>query len=185
MVHYWDLIESYEAAVAEASKVFTLPADSVTGAQVAKWLILIDGQVTAALNLGIRLDAVATANYRMASTRQVLTTGVVTDIAGGLLTQANILDNTALGVALAQFTGKVEIQLNKTAGGTYTSVLLQSDMNALQGNGYHQISSGIGPNIATLDTLVSIEVRADASSWLIGTRIELYGLRRVAYGSAP
>jgi len=174
------LIEAFTAGGAGASKVFNLPTAYDAGSEITEWLLVIDGSVTAALELRMRINGSGAAQYRSWGSRQIATTGAVTDLTTGIVAYNLLVDATALDAANLFFMGEVKLQVQNTGAPTGNYASMRSYFFT-QGSAsqFSQVMTGISDALAVQETITSIEILTSTSTWRAGTRFWLYGIKRV------
>jgi len=173
-VHFWALLGDYEAAIAEGSHVFNFPA--IDFDDDSKLVLVVDGNASAALDLQLRINTLATAIY--------FTDG--RKIAGGVETLIDLNGQTFIrllgGIAINQdFAGICEILLPKAGAGAND----QPHTISTFGSGLPEQDQVLGLMTTSQASITDVEVLTSTSTWPAGTRMTLYRVQRVPYQVVP
>jgi len=162
----WDLIETYEAAVAESSHVFSFAAIDFDADSFL--VITIDGVATATFILQMRFNTIATANY---DTHGSSIIGVVQTFINSVNQTSFELMSSADVIANRLINGMSKIFLEKGSTGLNWPSCI---------NDYGSSPAIHSQGLLTTDTasLTDIEILTSTSTWKIGTRITLYRVNR-------
>jgi len=178
-VHLWnqeDSVYNYDAAIAEASHVFTFTTP-INWENYSALIAILDMQCdVASLELQARINAVATGNYLAWGFRSD-GAPALTAIATGNVTQARLATATILG-ANEEFAGILIIQPDRFSD----MYIGHSDIANRDFTQTEKID--FRTNIGGHPTITSLEIRA-TNNWTADSRIELYRIARTPYESVP
>lgn len=163
------VIGDYEAAIAEASHSFTFTA--VDFDDDSEVMIIIDGSVTAAAAIQVRINSEAGASYFQDGRR--IASGVETLIDQNSENEFDVCSATMLQNGGDGFFAVIKISFNKSGTLDRPRIISESVGGSVLAN--EQVSGMF--NVATA-TLTDIVMRTSTSTWDIGTRITVYKLSR-------
>lgn len=175
------LIESYVATIAEASKVFTIPAAFQSPSDVSAWILYITGSnITVTSMISLQINGLVTALYDEVGSRQLKSTGVITNVSlGNRIDWSLFTQNTP--IAECPYSGYVIITLPVNSGATrdQNPQAVSEFIVPTTGTEFNRESMWHSKqdNVTTLIT--EIRLLATASNWNIGTRASLYAIMKV------
>jgi len=164
----WGIIETYEAAIAESSHVFTFAA--IDFDNFSELVLVLDAVATAAQNIQIRINTDATANYDTHGKR--IFAGADTFVNQTNATSGILVSSNVLGANNNNSNSVIVITLAKgSTGADFPQWTAYTSGEA----GELELLGGV----LTIDSadISSIEVRGSAN-WKIGTRATLYRVAR-------
>jgi len=162
----WDLIETYEASIAEGSKTFTFT--EITFDDDSELVLVMDGAVTASLALEIAVNGDTTTNYFTDGRRISAGTETIIDINSAEFW--TVASTSILGIANQNFFGNIRFMRSKAL-----TLDRPNMISEFIGAGQEQVSC----QLTSVETgISSIEVNTSTSTWGIGTRFSLYRVRR-------
>jgi len=176
-------VATYVATVAEASKVFSIPAAFQDGANISHYLVTFDGSVNPAstMELRFRINGISSALYYSWGYRRLQSTGVETATTIAAVTAGVIADTTTLPAQDVTFVGSLYIATaNTTPQFNDRQVNAWSDVMGVNGSGAQRVFQRMSHNHSVTlanDLITSIEILASVN-WTIGTRITLYAYKR-------
>lgn len=163
-----EILDNHVAAGAEATYTFT-PASALLFATYSEIWVVIEGAATAALALQMQLNGDTAANYSENGYRiNAAPAQVILQNLGQ--TQLTLLTATVLAGAY-DFSGISKITRNPL-NNRYTQHSEFSCQLALEHEKYY------GRHVAAAQAISSITVKTSISTWITGTRITTYGVRR-------
>ena len=167
----YEYLTTYTAAQAEATYTYT-PASALTFANYSAIIIEIDGEITAALSLRLRINGGVTAgNYKsQGMTTDGSTVAALDD--GGSQTSYALASSSLLNTANDQFLGQAEIRMGNT---TTQRAVVFARICEPSGGTKTEITSGY---IIGATEITSITILTSTSTWLTGTRFSIYGVKR-------
>jgi len=168
-IDLWQVIETYEAAIPEATHTFTFPAIDFDDDSFL--MLAVDMGVTAALNLEILFDAFVAAYFTDGSQINSSANNF-TDInaategqlvpTGGIFSEAN-----------AQVIMLVRIGISKAGNRDWTRADISFQGGGANGSGHFGVVCQ-----ASNASLTDIIIQTSASTWQVGTRMTLYRVNR-------
>lgn len=162
----WTVLGDYEAAIAEASHVFSFAAVDFDDDSLL--MLVFDGSLTASASILMRINADATANYFIDGYR--ISSSVQTLIDINTSTSMELVNST-LTAGDQTIKGVVTIQLSN--GALIDRPVINSHFHPLT---QEQVIGAI-LNIDSA-SITDVEVLLSGSTWQIGTRMTLYKLAR-------
>lgn len=163
------LLDNHVASGAESSHTFT-PSTALSFDDYSEFIILIDGMSTGAFQLQTELNAVTTYYYYYG--RSFTGTAIAYEQGSAVANFKNGF-GTCLGVD-KQFMCKMSIMASQIAT---ERISCSSKLLNVSDNITYDIDSWL-QMVTPVDEINKIVVSASASSWKIGTRITMYGVKR-------
>jgi len=163
----WEILDFHEAASAESTYTFT-PASPLSVDDYSAIAIFIDGETTASLILQLVINGLTTGN----ATRGFRTTGSgIVHIS--LLSQAQLQLLSSVAIASSyQIQGYCYVSIIDIGS---KDVAAQSWFHATNNLNQEFYSHNVG---ATETTYISFQIKTSTSTWKIGTKITIYGIKR-------
>jgi len=172
-IHLWSALGDYEAVIAEGSHNFNFPAIDFDSDSML--VLVIDLGASAALNLLMRINSVATGSYFTDGRK--IAAGVETLVDLNAQTSALLASSTILSGATSTAFIKALIGTSKITANNPTMIISQG-----AGSGSNEQLNSNGPVVVSI---TDITVLTSASTWKIGTRMTLYRVQRVGYQNTP
>ncbi len=161
------LLDSHKATGAEASYLLT---KALKETEYSEIMIIIKGASTAAFDLLLKINAYA-GTTQHTTTEQVTTVPAYTVTREMSLAFFRIADSVIIG-GTESFQSKIILKLNPLGAG-YILLSFESYRNT---DGAKQ--SGFGWSSGITGDISSIELKTSTSTWITGTTIDTYGLRK-------
>ncbi len=160
-------VATYEAAIDEATKTFTL-ASPDDFSQTSKYILVMDGSVDGALSLYLAFNGVG-ANYFVEGRSIVGGAEALIDL--GTAATMPIFTSSLLAGVEDIFMCTIDIQLTKGSTADYLIGTLRGHANG------SDVSASLR-SINDATALTSIEITTSANKWQAGTRFTLYKMVR-------
>ena len=161
------LLAKHTAEVVESTFTFDLAdIDLSKNGKYVEVIVKVEGKATASLALQVDINAAGGTNYQIHGTRS--TTSADTHI--DLITQAQIqLLSTTIIPSTQNFMAELTMKVNPD------DILF----GIFRGEVYDQgIERGVWGRLLSAAKVTSIEIKTSASTWRIGTTIEVYGVKK-------
>lgn len=166
-----ELIENHKATGAESSKTFTLPS-AFDPDVYSELVLIIDMHVTAALDLLATINANATANYWSTGVR----VSGSADTFLSYVNQANFKLATSNILAAANQAAHIEVHFHWIGEPTSRQFTGRAFVTGANSGAFEEIQLMLNRSQITTS---SIEITTSTSTWAAGTRMSLYGVKRV------
>lgn len=163
-----DHIASHVAVSAESNHAFVLSIDFDVFSEV--W-VLFRGAQTAAFELRCQINNIGGTNNQSYGVRHDLPTTTTAVNPAASATQLSFTDTTG-GGATFDLAGKARFWL--TSDDLSVRQLYGQSHFALAGGHSWDLTNTIGGNI---DSITEIDIQTSTSTWQIGTRIDVYGVK--------
>jgi len=171
VIDRYELLDNYEATSAESSHTFT-PSSALEFDTYSQIIVVIDGLTTASLALELIVNGQRGANNYLSVGKRFVWTPTETLIVENS-TQYTLATTTCLPSAGSSFNVVVSMTCNDTTTGTNR---IHIDTNANCG-AINEIKGGINQSVVYTE-ITEIIVETSTSTWRIGTRMSVYGIKR-------
>ena len=162
-----ELLAFHEAATTESSYVYT-PSASLNADDYSAWKVYFHGHTSDSLELRLRWNNLSNSEYQNIGIRY--NGSAVTNITAGSNTAMLVADATTIPIA-RQVWATAELYINDIPG---TKSFAQSKAYS-----YSQITQDMQCyHTSNAAALSKIEVMTSTSTWVAGTKIAVYGVRK-------
>jgi len=169
-LHKYELLHNYEASVAEATHTFT-PASALDFDTYSEIRVIFDGITTASLALELIVNGERGINDYIGTGKRFAITPTETLISENA-PQWTLATTTMLSGVNNAFFGEITLGANSTGGAN--DLLINSRFNTV---GISEEKTG-GNQTDTIDEITSILIETSTSTWVIGTKMTVYGIKR-------
>lgn len=162
------LLGRYIARKAEGTKTFDL-ADIIENGKYSEIIVKITGRATLAFALQMQLNGVTSTTYDLEQLKVIGAT--VTGVSLGVQTSVELASTSLINTANRRFATEVSIRHSLTQtrfDGLYKSV----------GNTVGFETGAFGTSFSSVGKLTGITIKTSTSTWLVNTKIEVYGVKK-------
>jgi len=170
-LHKYELLDDYEASVAEGSHTFT-PASALEFDTYSKIIVVIDGLTTASFALQLIINGNRASNTYLTVGKRFVFTPSETLISENSV-QMTLCTATLLGLAAESFSAYCSLVATDTTTGT-NRLFFESIGH---GGADSEIKTGID-QVNAVTEITEIIIETSTSTWRIGTRMSVYGIKR-------